>query len=75
MARRADEVRKWGEWIKVEAEKEWVNFIRKTGWGCAVAYLWARRSLRGAGLRGGGAADEVALVARRAAALWHLNSS
>ena len=41
--RLADEVRKWGEWIKREAEKELVEFYPKDADGATpIAYLWAR---------------------------------
>src|SRR5208283_3710376 len=41
--RLADEVRKWGEWIKLEAEKELAGFYPKDGDGATpIAYLWAR---------------------------------
>ncbi|MFO8009277.1 MAG: DUF1156 domain-containing protein [Dehalococcoidia bacterium] len=39
----ADEVRKWGEWIKSEAEKELAEFYPKDQDGATpIAYLWAR---------------------------------
>ena len=39
----ADEVRKWGEWIKIEAEKELAEFYPKDLDGATpIAYLWAR---------------------------------
>ena len=39
----ADEVRKWGEWIKNEAEKQLGPFYTKDpGGGTPIAYLWAR---------------------------------
>lgn len=39
----ADEVRKWGEWIKREAEKELAEFYPKDADGATpIAYLWAR---------------------------------
>jgi putative DNA methylase len=39
----ADEVRKWGEWIKREAEKELAAFYPKDPNGAIpIAYLWAR---------------------------------
>jgi len=39
----ADEVRKWGEWIKVEAEKELAEFYPRDPDGATpIAYLWAR---------------------------------
>jgi adenine-specific DNA methylase len=41
--RLADEVRKWGEWIKGEAEKELAEFYPKDPDGATpIAYLWAR---------------------------------
>lgn len=41
--RLADEVRKWGEWIKKEAEKELAEFYPKDPDGARpIAYLWAR---------------------------------
>ncbi len=41
--RLADEVRKWGEWIKKEAEKELAEFYPKDADGATpIAYLWAR---------------------------------
>ena len=41
--RLADEVRKWGEWIKREAEKELAEFYPKDADGATpIAYLWAR---------------------------------
>ena len=39
----ADEVRKWGEWIKEAAEKELAEFYPKDPDGATpIAYLWAR---------------------------------
>lgn len=39
----ADEVRKWGQWIKREAEKELAEFYPKDADGATpIAYLWAR---------------------------------
>ncbi len=39
----ADEVRRWGEWIKTEAEKELGQFYPKDPDGATpIAYLWAR---------------------------------
>ncbi len=39
----ADEVRKWGKWIKEEAEKELAKFYPKDPDGATpIAYLWAR---------------------------------
>ena len=41
--RLTDEVRKWGEWIKKEAEKELSEFYPKDPDGATpIAYLWAR---------------------------------
>src|SRR5713101_2334253 len=41
--RLADEVRKWGAWIKREAEKELAEFYPKDADGATpIAYLWAR---------------------------------
>jgi putative DNA methylase len=41
--RLADEVRKWGEWIKREAEKELAEFYPKDADGATpIAYLWSR---------------------------------
>jgi putative DNA methylase len=41
--RLADEVRKWGEWIKIQAEKELSPFYPKDADGATpIAYLWAR---------------------------------
>lgn len=41
--RLADEVRKWGEWVRKEAEKELAEFYPKEPDGAApIAYLWAR---------------------------------
>lgn len=41
--RLADELRKWGEWIKEEAEKELAEFYPKDPDGSTpIAYLWAR---------------------------------
>jgi putative DNA methylase len=41
--RLADELRKWGEWIKKEAEKELAEFYPKDADGATpIAYLWAR---------------------------------
>jgi len=42
----ADEVRKWGQWIKEEAEKELAEFYPKDPDGSTpIAYLWARTIL------------------------------
>lgn len=41
--RLADEVRKWGAWIKCEAERELAEFYPKDADGATpIAYLWAR---------------------------------
>lgn len=41
--RLADEVRKWGKWVKEEAEKELAEFYPKDPDGSTpIAYLWAR---------------------------------
>ncbi|MFP4204124.1 MAG: DUF1156 domain-containing protein, partial [Opitutales bacterium] len=41
--RLADEVRKWGQWIKEEAQKELSEFYPKDDDGATpIAYLWAR---------------------------------
>jgi len=41
--RLADEVRKWGDWIKKEAEKELAEFYPKDPDGATpIAYIWAR---------------------------------
>ncbi len=41
--RLADEVKKWGDWIKQEAEKELAEFYPKDPDGATpIAYLWAR---------------------------------
>jgi adenine-specific DNA methylase len=65
--RLADEVRKWGEWVKKEAEKELAVFHPKDPDGSQpIAYLWAR-TIR---CEGPGCGAEVpllrtALVAKR----------
>jgi putative DNA methylase len=41
--RLADEVRKWGQWVKEEAERELAEFYPKDPDGATpIAYLWAR---------------------------------
>nr|HPO16332.1 DUF1156 domain-containing protein [Candidatus Hydrogenedentota bacterium] len=41
--RLADEVRKWGQWVKEQAEKELAEFYPKDKDGATpIAYLWAR---------------------------------
>jgi adenine-specific DNA methylase len=63
----ADEVRKWGQWIKEQAEKELAEFYPKDPDGATpIAYLWARTiRCEGGQLRGGGAADALALVGEK----------
>jgi len=57
--RLADEVRKWGEWVKKEAEKELAEFYPKDADGATpIAYLWAR-TIR---CEGPGCGAEVPLV-------------
>jgi len=57
--RLADEVRKWGKWIKKEAEKELAEFYPKDPDGATpIAYLWAR-TIR---CEGAGCGAEVPLV-------------
>ncbi|WP_038382718.1 DUF1156 domain-containing protein [Bradyrhizobium elkanii] len=44
--RLADEVRRWGEWVKCEAEKDLAQFYPKdTDSSTPIAYLWARTIL------------------------------
>jgi adenine-specific DNA methylase len=55
----ADEVRKWGEWIKAEAEKELSQFYPKDPDGAVpIAYLWARTVI----CEGPGCGAEVPLM-------------
>ncbi|WP_334109815.1 DUF1156 domain-containing protein [Thermodesulfitimonas autotrophica] len=55
----ADEVRKWGEWVKKEAEKELAEFYPKDPDGATpIAYLWAR-TIR---CEGPGCGAEVPLI-------------
>jgi adenine-specific DNA methylase len=57
--RLADEVRKWGQWIKEEAEKELAEFYPKDPDGSTpIAYLWARTIT----CEGPGCGAEVPLV-------------
>jgi len=69
----ADEVRKWGIWIKVEAEKELSQFYPRDPDGATpIAYLWARTVT----CEGPGCGAEVPLMrslwlAKRAAARLH----
>lgn len=44
--RLSDEIRKWGEWIKCEAEKELTDLYPKDAHGATpIAYIWARTIL------------------------------
>lgn len=55
----ADEVRKWGEWVRKEAEKELAEFYPKDPDGATpIAYLWAR-TIR---CEGPGCGAEVPLI-------------
>lgn len=55
----ADEVRKWGNWIKEEAEKELAEFYpRDTDGAIPIAYLWARTII----CEGPGCGAEVPLI-------------
>jgi adenine-specific DNA methylase len=55
----ADEVRRWGEWIQQESEKELAEFYPKDADGATpIAYLWAR-TIR---CEGPGCGAEVPLV-------------
>jgi adenine-specific DNA methylase len=55
----ADEVRKWGQWIKEHAEKELAQFYPKDHDGATpIAYLWAR-TIR---CEGAGCGAEVPLI-------------
>jgi adenine-specific DNA methylase len=55
----ADEVRKWGQWVKEEAEKELAEFYPKDPDGATpIAYLWARRIV----CEGPGCGAEVPLM-------------
>jgi putative DNA methylase len=55
----ADEVRKWGRWIKEQAEKELAEFYPKDADGATpIAYLWAR-TIR---CEGAGCGAEVPLM-------------
>jgi putative DNA methylase len=57
--RLADEVRKWGEWIKLEAQKELAEYYPKDEDGATpIAYLWAR-TIR---CEGPGCGAEVPLI-------------
>lgn len=57
--RLAEEVRKWGDWIKNEAEKELAEFYPKDPDGATpIAYLWARTIQ----CEGPGCGSEVPLI-------------
>jgi len=57
--RLSDEVRKWGDWIKREAEKETARFYPKDSTGATpIAYIWAR-TIR---CEGPGCGAEIPLV-------------
>jgi len=57
--RLADEVRKWGQWVKEEAEKELAEFYPKDPDGSTpIAYLWARTIM----CEGPGCGAEVPLI-------------
>jgi adenine-specific DNA methylase len=61
--RLADEVRKWGQWIKEEAEKELAEFYPKDADGSTpIAYLWARTIISEAPDDGTGIPVEVPLM-------------
>ncbi|HBB33197.1 MAG TPA: adenine-specific DNA methylase, partial [Cyanobacteria bacterium UBA9273] len=64
----ADEVRKWGQWVKEEAEKELAEFYPKDPDGATpIAYLWARTIV----CEGPGCGAEVPLMR----SLWFANKS
>lgn len=64
--RLADEVRKWGAWIKQEAEKELAAFYPKDADGATpIAYLWARTILSEAPTR-----DEYPIQIPLLRSLW-----
>ncbi|MGB3264567.1 MAG: DUF1156 domain-containing protein [Microcoleus sp.] len=59
----ADEVRKWGQWVKEEAEKELAEFYPKDAEGnTPIAYLWARTIISEAPDDGTGIPVEVPLM-------------
>ncbi|MCF3609485.1 DUF1156 domain-containing protein, partial [Planktothrix agardhii 1033] len=61
--RLADEVRKWGQWVKDEAEKELAEFYPKDEDGSTpIAYLWARTIISEAPDDGTGIPVEVPLM-------------
>ena len=64
----ADEVKKWGRWVKVEAEKELAEFYPRDPDGATpVAYLWARTII----CEGPGCGAEVPLIR----SLWLSNKA
>lgn len=72
--RLADDVRKWGDWIKREAEKELAEFYPKDADGATpIAYLWAR-TIR---CEGPGCGIEIPLIRNmqitRDGMLWHFS--
>lgn len=61
--RLADEVQKWGQWVKEEAEKELAEFYPKDPDGSKpIAYLWARTIISEAPDDGTGIPVEVPLM-------------
>jgi len=57
--RLADEVRKWGQWVKEQAEQELAEFYPKDSDGATpIAYLWARTII----CEGPGCGAEVPLI-------------
>lgn len=61
--RLADEVRKWGQWVKVQAEKELAEFYPQDRDGATpIAYLWARTIISEAPDDGTGYPVEVPLI-------------
>ena len=69
-ARLAEEVRCWGAWVKEQAEAELGRFLSqgRRRRGADRVYLGADDPLRGAGLRGRGAARALAVVVEEARA-------
>jgi adenine-specific DNA methylase len=70
-ARLAEDVRRWGSWVKEQAEKELAGFYPKDPDGAVpIAYLWARTiRCEGPGCGARGATDEVALAGEEGEAL------
>ncbi|MEP0749569.1 hypothetical protein NDA04_21835 [Trichocoleus sp. AS-A2] len=61
--RLADEARKWGQWVKEEAEKELAEFYPKDEDGSTpIAYLWARTIISEAPDDGSGIPVEIPLM-------------